>query len=80
VTEHIHLEGLKKLLGPENMAFQATVEGYRGGDEGGDSPIIGHTMGVLPKALQQLPSQKAISKLGIVEGEFLANWLSREVL
>jgi hypothetical protein len=80
VTEKIHLEGLKKILGPENMAYNASVEGYRIGDGAGDTPILGHTIGTLPAALQQMPSQKAILRLGIVEGEFLSNWLSREVL
>jgi hypothetical protein len=72
--------GLADLVGKSNIATQARVGGFRQGDEGGDAEIFGDVFGELPLALHAPPTQKVMSKLGIIEGELMLNWVVERAL
>jgi hypothetical protein len=49
--EYITAKGLETIVGKENISYQGRVDGFRQGDENGDSPILSHVFGELPVSL-----------------------------
>lgn len=71
----ITIRGLEELVGKDNIAYQGRIEGFRQGDENGDSAIFTNVYGELPLPLGTMPTQQVMSNWGILEGELLANWM-----
>ena len=67
--------GLEELVGADNIVYQGRIEGFRQGDENGDTPVFSHVYGSLPLPLHVSPTQQVMQNWGILEGELLANWL-----
>ncbi len=76
----ITIKGLASLAGKTNIAYQGKIEGFRQGDENGDSPLFSHVYGDLPVDLQLTPTQMVMQNLGIIEGEMLLNWMMERAL
>ncbi|HXH75918.1 MAG TPA: hypothetical protein VNJ08_13185 [Bacteriovoracaceae bacterium] len=80
IQEDITVVGLEELVGKDNLAYQGRIEGFRQGDENGDTPIFSHVYGELPLPLHVSPTQKVMQNWGILEGELMANWLMERAL
>jgi hypothetical protein len=80
LQEDMSIMGLEELVGKENLAYQGKIEGFRQGDEAGDTPIFSHVFGELPLALHPTPTQKVMQNWGILEGEILANWMMERAI
>lgn len=78
--EDVTILGLEELVGKDNMAWQGKIEGFRQGDENGDSPIFSHVYGELPIPLHASPTQEIMSNWGILEGELLGNWMMERAI
>ncbi len=78
--DDVTIIGLEQLVGKDNLAYQGRVEGFRQGDENGDSPIFSDVYGELPLPLQVSPSQQIMQNWGILEGELLANWMMERAI
>ena len=76
----VSIRGLEELAGKENIAYQGRIEGFRQGDENGDSSIFSNVYGELPLPLQSMPTQQVISNWRILEGELLANWMMERAI
>lgn len=68
-------KALEELVGTENIAYQGKIEGFRQGDENGDTPIFSTVYGTLPLPLHVTPTQQVINNWGITEGELTASWM-----
>jgi len=78
--EEVTIRGLEEIVGSENIAYQGKIEGFRQGDEGGDSPIFTDVHGALPLPLQISPTRQVIQNWGIIEGELLLNWMMERAI
>lgn len=76
----VSVAGLEVLAGKENLAYQGRIEGFRQGDENGDSAIFSNVYGELPLPLQISPTQSVMQNWGILEGELLANWMMERAM
>lgn len=72
--------GLENLVGKDNLAYQGRIEGFRQGDENGDTPIFSNVYGELPLPLHTTPTQSIMQNWGILEGELLLNWMTERAL
>ncbi|MCB0349787.1 MAG: hypothetical protein KDD38_01305 [Bdellovibrionales bacterium] len=80
LLDSITIEGLKTIAGHDNVVVQGRIDGFRQGEENGDSPIFTDVTGALPLPLHQMPSEKIMSNTGILEGELLGNWISLKAI
>lgn len=78
--QDVTISGLEELVGTENLAYQGKIEGFRQGDENGDSPIFSSVYGELPLSLHIRPTQAIVQNWGILEGELLANWMMERAI
>lgn len=78
--EVVTIEGFIEGAGKENVVAYGRIEGFRSGDEAGDSPIMSDIYGELPSQLHLSISQEIMQKIGILEGELLAGWLTERAL
>ncbi len=69
------LKALEELVGSENISYQGRIEGFRQGDENGDSAIFSNVYGTLPLPLHSTPTSRVIENWGIMEGELTASWM-----
>jgi hypothetical protein len=69
------IRALEELVGSENIAYQGKIEGFRQGDENGDSTLFSNVYGTLPLPLQVPPTQQVMNNWGIMEGELTASWM-----
>ncbi len=76
----VSVRGLEALVGTENIAYQGRIEGYRQGDEAGDSPVFSNVYGELPVQLHTAPTQQVMQSWGILEGELLSNWMMERAI
>jgi hypothetical protein len=68
--------GLTEAFGGEDRYhITARIEGFREGDENGDSPYLAHSLGSFGSKYVHGPLNHIRSRLGINEGEFLIGWL-----
>jgi hypothetical protein len=61
--------------GNDRYHVTARIEGFREGDESGDTPYLAHSLGSYGSKYVQGPVNHIRSRLGINEGEFLIGWL-----
>jgi hypothetical protein len=80
LQKDITIVGLESLVGKDNLAYQGRIEGFRQGDESGDSPIFSHVFGELPLPLHVSPTQQVMQNWGILEGELMANWMMERAI
>ncbi len=73
--DEVSIRGLEDLAGTDNIAYQGRVEGFRQGDENGDSTIFSNVYGNLPLPLQTMPTDQVIRNWGILEGELTGSWM-----
>tara|TARA_B100001971_G_scaffold215193_1_gene260055 strand:+ start:142043 stop:145027 length:2985 start_codon:yes stop_codon:yes gene_type:complete len=78
--EVVTIEGFIEGAGKENVVAYGRIEGFRSGDEAGDSPIMSDIYGELPSQIHPSISQEIMGKIGIIEGELLAGWLTERAL
>lgn len=78
--EDVTIMGLEELVKKENLAYQGRIEGFRQGDENGDSPLFTHVYGELPLPLHITPTQEIMQNWGILEGELLASWMMERAI
>jgi hypothetical protein len=78
--DDVPITGLEVLAGKENIVYQGRIEGFRQGDENGDSPIFSNVYGELPLPLHATPTQAVMQNWGILEGELLANWMMERAI
>lgn len=78
--ETVTIKGLTLLCGKDNIAWQGRIDGFRQGDEAGDSSIFTHVYGELPLPLQITPTQAVMQNWGILEGELLLNWMTERAI
>ena len=71
----VTVKGLEDLCGTTNIAYQGRIEGFRQGDENGDSPVFSNVFGNLPLPLNTMPTQQVMQNWGILEGELTASWM-----
>lgn len=72
------LKGLKYLFGPNGILVTAKLEGFRQGDEMGDSPLLSDTYGYVKEVSS--PLTKIMEKTKIAQGELLLNWMMERAL
>lgn len=78
--DDVTIMGLEELVGKANIAYQGKIEGFRQGDESGDSSIFSNVYGELPLPLQVSPTRQVMQNWGILEGELLANWFMERAI
>lgn len=78
--DEVTVKGLEELAGKENIAYQGRIEGFRQGDENGDTPVFSHVYGELPLPLHTTPTQKVIQNWGIIEGELTGSWMMERAI
>jgi hypothetical protein len=78
--DNVTVKGLENLVGAENISYQGRIEGFRQGDENGDSAIFSNVYGELPIPLQTPPTQAVMNNWGILEGELLSNWMMERAI
>lgn len=80
---HVELTGtgFAQLVGGENhFLTTARMDGFRVGDEAGDAPIIGNTIGSAAAQNSAGPYATIQRKSGMTEGELLVGWMLRRAL
>jgi hypothetical protein len=78
--DEVTVKGLEDLCGTENISYQGRVEGFRQGDENGDSPVFSNVYGNLPIPLQTMPTHQVMQNWGILEGELTASWMMERAI
>ncbi len=78
--DEVTVKGLEDLCGSANIAYQGRVEGFRQGDENGDSPVFSNVYGNLPIPLQTMPTYQVMQNWGILEGELTASWMMERAI
>ncbi len=77
----LSLSGLKELTGGDGGVYVTTrIEGFRKGDENGDTPYVGNSYGEYGSRQTAGPMAEIRAITGMSEAEFLANWLMKRVL
>jgi hypothetical protein len=66
--------------GEENYLVTARMDGFRVGDESGDAPIIGNTIGSVGSRNSAGPFANVQQRSGMTEGELLLGWMLRRAL
>lgn len=80
IVSLIGLDGLSLLTKKENLYYFGKFDGFREGDEKGDSPIKTHVYGNLPLPLHDSPLDKIQINWRILPGELNGAWLTTGVL
>jgi hypothetical protein len=80
LTDNLSLEGIKIALGSENILAVGRVDGFRHGDEQGDSPVLANASGSIPSKDMASPLEKIANKTGISLGELTLNWFMERAL
>ncbi len=79
--ERLSLKGLSELTGGEGGVYVTSrIEGFRKGDENGDTPYEGNSYGEYGSRNTAGPMEAIRALTGMTEAEFLANWLIKRVL
>lgn len=79
--KHLSLEGLSILTGGDGGVYVTSrLEGFRKGDENGDTPYEGQGYGEYGSRRTQGPVEEIRRMTGMSESEFQANWLLRRML
>ena len=76
LIDAVTIQGLIKAAGKDSIVSYGRIDGFRTGDEAGDSPVISDVYGELPGPLHLSITQDIQRKIGITEGELLASWLT----
>ena len=72
----LNLEGFKKLLGgSENYFIISRIDGFRIGDEDGDSRINSNSLGQVGSSKVYGPLMSLMLSSGMTQSEFYAYWL-----
>ena len=73
-------KGLVQLVGGINNVFvSSTINGFRSGDEGGDSSIISDTLGQIGSAKRSGPLRFVQENLGMTDSEFFDYWILNKI-
>jgi hypothetical protein len=66
--------------GRDNLFIYAEVDGFRKGDENGDSHVLTETIGLVGSKKAEGPISDIQKRIGMTEGEFLATWITGRLL
>lgn len=64
-----------QLVGENNIFVQARIQGFREGDELGDTPLMGSTIGLIGSKATEGPLTYIQQNMKVLRGEFFINWL-----
>lgn len=78
LIQRFSLNELKKIFGEKGILVTAKLEGFRQGDERGDSPLISDTYGFVDSVSS--PLTKIVEKTNIAQGELMLNWMMERAL
>ncbi|MBI2520681.1 MAG: hypothetical protein HYV97_09695 [Bdellovibrio sp.] len=74
--DKLNLQGITKLVGgDENLYVYSKLEGFRVGDENGDSPYLSNSLGEFGEEDMGGPLTRIQRLTGMSEGEFFLSWL-----
>jgi hypothetical protein len=73
-----NIDQLKEIFGNKGVLITAKLEGFRQGDEMGDSSLISNTYGYIKNISS--PLSNIIEKTKIAKGELLLNWMMERAL
>lgn len=81
MEDKLTLAGLSEMVGGDaNLYVYSKVEGFRVGDENGDTPYLSNSLGEFGEEDLAGPLAKIQRYIGMTEGEFYISWLMGRLL
>lgn len=76
IEASLPIDGMAAMVGGrDNLYVNSTINGFREGDENGDSPYVSNTIGEFGDKYFMGPMYSMKNRLGMTDAEFYINWL-----